>query len=143
MDWDTTKDFGAGVQDGSIAAHEIGEWMDDPLGTNPTPAWGAIGQQTGCQRNLENGDPLSGKLMPAYVLGGEVVSHAGIGVLRLVLQRSVHGIARSGREVLEQSHVPRTRKDLSSRRNVLARGQGRFTRSSFTSGLAGLVPAVR
>ena len=70
IDWDTTGLFN-GVADGSIAAHEIGEWMDDPLGTNPTPAWGNIGQVSGCQGNLENGDPLSGKLMPAYTLAGK------------------------------------------------------------------------
>jgi hypothetical protein len=43
-------------------SHEIGEWMDDPLGTNPTPSWGRIGQVAGCQTNLEVGDPLSGSL---------------------------------------------------------------------------------
>jgi len=71
MDWDTTGDFGAGTQDGSVSSHEIGEWMDDPLGTNPTPAWGNIGQVSGCQGNLEVGDPLSGTLMPAITLGGK------------------------------------------------------------------------
>ena len=45
--------------------------MDDPLGTNATPAWGNVGQVSGCQGNLENGDPLSGKMMPAYMLGGK------------------------------------------------------------------------
>ena len=69
-DWDTTGLF-SGTQDGSIASHEIGEWMDDPLGTNPTPAWGTIGQVSGCQSNWEVGDPLSGKLMPAMTLNGK------------------------------------------------------------------------
>lgn len=41
-------------------SHEIGEWMDDPTGNNPTPSWGNIGQVSGCQANLEVGDPLSG-----------------------------------------------------------------------------------
>ena len=68
-DWDTTGLF-TGTRDGSIAAHEIGEWMDDPLGTNPTPGWGNIGQVSGCQSNLENGDPLSGNLMPTITLSG-------------------------------------------------------------------------
>lgn len=45
-------------------AHEVGEWANDPLGTNPTPAWGHIGQQTACQSNLEVGDPLSGTAIP-------------------------------------------------------------------------------
>ena len=34
--------------------------MDDPFGTNPTAPWGHIGQVSGCQNNLEVGDPLSG-----------------------------------------------------------------------------------
>lgn len=70
MDWDLSGDFGSGVADGSVSAHEIGEWLDDPLGTNPTPAWGGIGQVSGCQNNLEVGDPLSGSMMPAYTMGG-------------------------------------------------------------------------
>ena len=70
--WDTTGDFGAGTADGSIASHEIAEWMDDPLGTNATPAWGGIGQVSGCQGNWENGDPLSGTLMPPITLSGKV-----------------------------------------------------------------------
>jgi hypothetical protein len=46
-------------KDVSDLAHEIGEWMDDPTGNNTTPAWGHIGQVTGCQNNLEVGDPLT------------------------------------------------------------------------------------
>ena len=64
VDWDTTGLFGSTVHDASVASHEIGEWMDDPLGTNPTPAWGGIGQVSSCQSNLEVGDPLSGTDMP-------------------------------------------------------------------------------
>jgi hypothetical protein len=64
VDWDTTGLFGANVHDAAIAAHEIGEWMDDPLGMNPTPAWGGVGQVSSCQTNLEVGDPLSGTDMP-------------------------------------------------------------------------------
>jgi len=63
IEWDTTGLFGSSIHDASIAAHEIGEWMDDPLGTNPTPAWGGIGQVSSCQSNLENGDPLTGTNM--------------------------------------------------------------------------------
>jgi hypothetical protein len=36
--------------------------MDDPIGNNPTPSWGHIGQQSGCQNNLEVADPLTGTL---------------------------------------------------------------------------------
>ncbi len=69
-------DFGAGIQtfisaayndpgiffgdaDITTLSHEVGEWMDDPLGNNPTPGWLA-GQATQCQSNLEVGDPVSG-----------------------------------------------------------------------------------
>jgi hypothetical protein len=69
FEWDTSGLF-SGNGDGSIASHEIAEFMDNPLGTNATPAWGNIGQVSGCERNLEVGDPLSGILMPAYTLNG-------------------------------------------------------------------------
>src|SRR6201981_2305615 len=63
MDFDTSGIFGSGVRDTSASAHEIGEWMDDPYGTNPTPVWSS-GQSAACssggQNNLEVGDPLSG-----------------------------------------------------------------------------------
>jgi hypothetical protein len=60
MDFESTGLFGPDVTDTSIAAHEVGEWMDDPYGNNPTPAWGHTGQVGGCQDNLEVGDPLTG-----------------------------------------------------------------------------------
>jgi hypothetical protein len=69
-DWDTTKLFGSTTGNSSVMAHEIGEWMDDPLGTNPVPLWGNIGQVSGCQNNLEVGDPLSGILVPLVPLNG-------------------------------------------------------------------------
>ena len=50
----------SGSSDISALTHEVGEWMNDPSGVNPTPAWGHIGQVSGCQSNLEVGDPLSG-----------------------------------------------------------------------------------
>ena len=71
-DWDTTGVFTSGVQttgNSSVLAHEVGEWMDDPLGNNPTPLWGHIGQVSGCQNNLEVGDPLSGTIVPPVLLG--------------------------------------------------------------------------
>jgi hypothetical protein len=37
MEFDTTGIFANSVSDTSVAAHEIGEWMDDPYGNNPTP----------------------------------------------------------------------------------------------------------
>jgi hypothetical protein len=72
MDYDTTRIFGTGVGNTSIAAHEVGEWQDDPLGTNPTPLWGKIGQVSGCQNNLEVGDPLSGTLFPSILMPNNV-----------------------------------------------------------------------
>ena len=67
-DFDTTGAFGVANKDTAILSHEIAEWLDDPLGTNPTPAWGGIGQQSGCQSNLEVGDPLSGTSLPPVVM---------------------------------------------------------------------------
>jgi len=64
IDFDTTGLFGPAIRDTSIAAHEAGEWMDDPFGNNPTPAWGHTGQVGGCQNNLEVGDPLTGTNVP-------------------------------------------------------------------------------
>jgi hypothetical protein len=46
-------------QDTAIMSHEVGEAINDPYITNPVPTWGHIGQQPGCQSNLEVGDPLS------------------------------------------------------------------------------------
>lgn len=54
-----------GISDVSVLSHEVQEWMNDPAIVNLTPAWGHIGQVSGCQNNLEEGDPLSGTLLPA------------------------------------------------------------------------------
>jgi len=52
--------FQAPIDDIHAWTHEIGEAFNDPSGVNPTPAWGNIGQVSGCQNNLEVGDPLTG-----------------------------------------------------------------------------------
>jgi hypothetical protein len=57
--YDNSGDF-SGSFDISALSHEVGEWQNDPNTVNPTPAWGHIGQVSGCQSNLEVGDPLSG-----------------------------------------------------------------------------------
>jgi hypothetical protein len=57
--YDNTGLF-SGSSDISALSHEVGEWQNDPNTANPTPSWGNIGQVTGCQANLEVGDPLSG-----------------------------------------------------------------------------------
>lgn len=45
-------------------SHEVAEWMDDPGVHNFTPAWGNIGQVSGCQTNLEVGDALTATNLP-------------------------------------------------------------------------------
>ncbi|MBV9103205.1 MAG: hypothetical protein JO060_06410 [Candidatus Eremiobacteraeota bacterium] len=52
--------FSPGVQDIHAWTHEIGEWANDPFVNNATPAWGHVGQVSGCQNNFEVGDPLTG-----------------------------------------------------------------------------------
>jgi hypothetical protein len=73
-EYDTTSRFWSspGIKDISIIAHEVGEWLDDPLVSNPTPAWGGIGQVSGCQRNWEVGDPLTGTDFPAIAMSNGV-----------------------------------------------------------------------
>lgn len=74
VEFDTTKTF-SGVEDTSAMSHEIAEWMDDPPGNNPTPPWGNIGQVSGCQANLEVGDPLSGTLSQIYMASNKYTYH--------------------------------------------------------------------
>jgi hypothetical protein len=61
----------SGSADISALSHEIGEWMNDPNVSNATKPWGNIGQVSGCQSNLETGDPLSGTTI-ARSLNGKV-----------------------------------------------------------------------
>jgi hypothetical protein len=76
-EYDSTKNFWSnpGIEDISIITHEIGEWMDDPLVSNWTPAWGNIGQVSGCQYNWEPGDALTGTDFPAIKMGNGVTYH--------------------------------------------------------------------
>jgi hypothetical protein len=66
--YDNSKAF-PGSSDISTLSHEVAEWMDDPYTNNKTPSWGHTGQVTGCQANLEVGDPLSGTTF-ADTVGG-------------------------------------------------------------------------
>ena len=75
MDFDTTSLFGPTIFDTSISAHEVGEWMNDPFGDNPVPPWGHIGQQPGCQGNLEVGDPLTGTNVPTVTMPNGYTYH--------------------------------------------------------------------
>ena len=61
--------FIPGSSDISVLSHEVAEWVNDPFTNNPTPPWGHTGQVTGCQSNLEVGDPLSGTTF-ADTIGG-------------------------------------------------------------------------
>jgi len=90
-DWDTTGDFGGDI---STMSREIGEWMDDPLGTNPTPAWGGVGQVSGCQNKLEVADPLSTCPTPPLFRDSEWLHlHlAGAGILFVVLWWAIYGL---------------------------------------------------
>ena len=71
-DFETSGYFGsfAGFTDSAVATHEVGEWLDDPLGGNPTPPWGHIGQVSGCQDNLEDGDALTGTVLNVAMPNG-------------------------------------------------------------------------
>ncbi len=51
------------LEDVTVITHEIGEAVDDPYissNVNVVPAFGHIGQVSGCQGNLEVGDPVTG-----------------------------------------------------------------------------------
>jgi hypothetical protein len=67
-DYDNAGVF-TGVSDISALSHEVAEWQNDPFIDNATKPWGHIGQVSGCQANLEVGDPLSGTTF-ADTIGG-------------------------------------------------------------------------
>lgn len=60
FDFDVSGLFVSSSNDTAVAAHEVGEWINDPYIINRTPPWGHTGQVAGCQGNLEIGDPLTG-----------------------------------------------------------------------------------
>jgi hypothetical protein len=66
--YDNSKAF-TGSSDITPLSHEVAEWQNDPYTNNPTPSWGNIGQVSGCQSNLEVGDPLSGTTFKAALNG--------------------------------------------------------------------------
>ncbi len=70
FDFDSAQFFGAESSDVAIMSHEINEWQDDPFVNNPTPSWGHVGQVSGCQGNLEVGDPLTGTDRPVVIMSG-------------------------------------------------------------------------
>ena len=74
-DFDSTGLFGQGTKDTAVISHEVDEWMNDPFGNNRTPRWGHTGQVSGCQGNLEVGDPLSGTDAPPIVMPNGYTYH--------------------------------------------------------------------
>jgi hypothetical protein len=66
-DFDSNGGF-ANLSDVTAPSHEIGEWMDDPLTNNFVPPWTGGQVTSGCQNNLEVGDPLTGSLFPSVTL---------------------------------------------------------------------------
>src|SRR5207302_831672 len=67
--------FNSQFLDTTAISHEVSEWMDDPLGTNPTPPWGGIGQVPGCMNNLEVADPLTGTGFPNVTMPNGYTYH--------------------------------------------------------------------
>ncbi len=76
-EYDTTKKLWAqpGTTDIAPLAHEIGAWIDDPLGTNKAPPWGRIGLVGGCESVWEPGDPLNGINFPAIKMPNGLTYH--------------------------------------------------------------------
>jgi hypothetical protein len=81
-EFDTSKVFtsSTGVplpafSDTAILSHEVDEWMDDPMISNPTPPWGHTGQVGGCQANSEVGDPLTGTAIPPVTMPNGFTYH--------------------------------------------------------------------
>jgi hypothetical protein len=65
----------APFSDTAILSHEVDEWMDDPFVINQVPPWGHVGQVSGCQNNLEVGDPLTGTEAPPIVMSNGFTYH--------------------------------------------------------------------
>lgn len=75
LDPNANQAFGVplAVSDISILSHELGEWLDDPLGNNIVPQWGKVGQiPNSCQNNLEVGDPLTGTNSNVFMADGTI-----------------------------------------------------------------------
>lgn len=72
----------------SALSHEVGEWLNDPFTNNPVPAWGHIGQQSGCQSNLEVGDPLSGTRISVTMSNGVTYHPQELAFTSLFYRRS-------------------------------------------------------
>jgi hypothetical protein len=67
FDFDVSGFFVPSANDTAIVSHEANEFINDPYDINATPNWGHTGQVSGCQNNLEVGDPLTGFEAPRVV----------------------------------------------------------------------------
>jgi hypothetical protein len=77
MNFDSTGLFGISGRDTATASHEVGEWMDGwtiHLATIRRRL-GDIPDRSGCQGNLEVGDPLSGTEGPRIVMPNGFTYH--------------------------------------------------------------------
>lgn len=70
--WVDSGILGANFGDVTPLSHEIGEWFNDPFGSNQTPAWQHPLASLGCQSTLETADPvaaLPGSSFPVTIDG--------------------------------------------------------------------------
>lgn len=70
--WVDTGILGANFGDVTPLSHEIGEWFNDPFGSNQTPEWQHPLASLGCQSTLETADPvaaLPGSSFPVTIDG--------------------------------------------------------------------------
>ena len=90
----------------------------DPLGNNMTPLWGGIRFVSGCQGNLEVGDPLTAGT-GAHHRERLHVQPTGTRVLQLVLQFPNHRLDGRGRQILLERQLQRAFEGLPAGRDVL------------------------
>jgi hypothetical protein len=57
--WTEQGVLGTNLGDVTALSHEIGEWMNDPFGSNIVPAWQHLVAGLGCQSTLETADPVA------------------------------------------------------------------------------------
>lgn len=57
--WTDAGIFSGTVADVTAMSHEIAEWLNDPFSSNVVPNWQFPNSNSGCQNNMETGDPIS------------------------------------------------------------------------------------
>lgn len=57
--WVDSGILGTNFGDVTALSHEIGEWFNDPFGSNQTPQWQHPVASLGCQNTLETADPVA------------------------------------------------------------------------------------